>query len=644
MIIEDLPNAEATPAMLFTPWSSFSRRHLLSEADSLGEAQSLFSDGEDKGATGAQSTSSNGMKTMLEGKSYTYYPTQREDTSFTAWDYRITCVLDSLDEWETDGFSSVRAWDDSSTQQFLTDTIKFGGMEVGSIYVGSNGYITIGRSDGSYSPTISRHYNRHRISGVFTDLNPSQGGEIKIKDMTDAAGSGYVLVWWNDVPKYGNNALTYDFQIKIYQSGKITVMYNSIADSRHNIAMGISTSSFPNAYSNVDFLARADGRFSCADTPSLAVAVPVTSRSPTQEFQWRSGFGRHLLAGEDDYEAELNLVGAQSDAGKDGLNLGASSATNPNGFDLTGKKLTYAPLEPVAGDPNTGYAVVCQDDIGTDLPYDTSDGHTVISLRDDDFKEVPLGKTFTFMGTAYDKVYIGSNGYLTFGSGDLSYYSHRYYHYQKPRISGMFYDLNPSGSPNGFISHHQKEDSFVVTFSNIKTYSGNYFNTFQIELFFDTVMNGTTMAQPFTIAWSDVTPSTKRVIVGASAGALYRTTYYSRFRLFDLSAEATVCPVEGGAASGELGVQSAGKPGSRLSEGGIDSLSLESAETGFCPRNVFNVTFQQTMGRTTAQPPPPAAAASDTPAAPTSAGSLVFGRAAPLLAALAGAVALLLAA
>ena len=107
---------------------------------------------------------------------------------------------------------------------------------------------------------------------------------------------------------------------------------------------------------------------------------------------------------------------------------------------------------------------------------------TEISLRDDAFVQISFtnNKKFTFFGTEYNNVYIGSNGYLTFGRGDRMYYSHRYYHFILPRISAMFTNLNPAHPSSGKIHYEQTADSFIVTFTHIKTYSGNYFFTFQV--------------------------------------------------------------------------------------------------------------------------------------------------------------------
>eukprot|EP00976_Prorocentrum_cordatum_P070637 1180003-Prorocentrum_minimum.AAC.3 len=231
----------------------------------------------------------------------------------------------------------------------------------------------------------------------------------------------------------------------------------------------------------------------------------------------------------------------------------ASSGALPNGFDLLGTKLTYAPLAPVAGDPNLGYKVACKDEIGEELPYtvrENSGGapradsgaqradsgalkasnafspvHSDDSSREASFTG---GKTFTFFGTEYTSVWVGSNGYVTFGRGDWMYYSHRYYHYRMPRISGAFYDLNPRSSP-GSITYAQTEQSMVITYTDIKTYSGNYLNTFQVYSLSPSAIGSrcgyilSPLAGEFGYTWADAldagAPLARALATGAAGSA-----------------------------------------------------------------------------------------------------------------------------
>jgi hypothetical protein len=88
-----------------------------------------------------------------------------------------------------------------------------------------------------------------------------------------------------------------------------------------------------------------------------------------------------------------------------------------------------------------------------------------------------------FMAVRYRSFFVGSNGYVTFASGDSSYQESRVGHFNQPRISALFDDLNPSHG--GKVSWKQGPDEVVVTFQEVpKNYSGKR-NSFQIEMFFD---------------------------------------------------------------------------------------------------------------------------------------------------------------
>ena len=114
------------------------------------------------------------------------------------------------------------------------------------------------------------------------------------------------------------------------------------------------------------------------------------------------------------------------------------------------------------------------------LPFDPSGG-TPISLGDDDSQSVSMPFTFDFYGVQHTTAYVGSNGYLTFESGDTTYDESFGNHFNQPRISMLFDDLNPS--VGGSISWKVSGDAFVVTWSDISEYGTSNSNTFQISLF-----------------------------------------------------------------------------------------------------------------------------------------------------------------
>ena len=119
----------------------------------------------------------------------------------------------------------------------------------------------------------------------------------------------------------------------------------------------------------------------------------------------------------------------------------------------------------------------------TELPTDPSGG-TSLSLSDDDYEAVTLsGAQVSIYGTSYSTFYPGSNGYITFGSGDSDYDETLAEHFDLPRISGIYDDLDPAQA--GTVSWKQLADRAVVTWSGVTEHNSSNSNTFQIEMYFD---------------------------------------------------------------------------------------------------------------------------------------------------------------
>jgi hypothetical protein len=118
------------------------------------------------------------------------------------------------------------------------------------------------------------------------------------------------------------------------------------------------------------------------------------------------------------------------------------------------------------------------------LPTDPAGG-TPISLSDDSSQSITLsgGATVSLYGVSYPSFFVGSNGFITFTAGDSDTSETLADHFDLPRISALFDDLNPAAG--GTVSWKQLADRAVVTFDAVPEYSTSNSNTFQIELFFN---------------------------------------------------------------------------------------------------------------------------------------------------------------
>ena len=171
------------------------------------------------------------------------------------------------------------------------------------------------------------------------------------------------------------------------------------------------------------------------------------------------------------------------------------------GIDLEGLGIRLTPT----GNQSPPHWQLCTV-LSGDVWLDTN-GHTTVQLVDDDASLHALPFPFNYAGQTWQDVYIGSNGYLTFGTADATYVETLVAHFDRPRISGFFDDLDPSQGgrvtagtgPNG---------SFVVTWLNVPEYAmPGTSNTIQIVLHPDGVVE---------MSWPSLTATT--AIVGPSAG------------------------------------------------------------------------------------------------------------------------------
>ncbi len=145
--------------------------------------------------------------------------------------------------------------------------------------------------------------------------------------------------------------------------------------------------------------------------------------------------------------------------------------------------LHYMSLTFVPGTSSNYYSVARTANV-SNFPTDPTGG-PALPLTDDSFVKVVLsnGATVSLYGVATNTFFVGSNGYLTFGTNDTAYAESLAAHFSKARIAGLFRDLNPSSG--GSISYKQLGDRAAITFQNVPEYAPINTNSFQFELFFN---------------------------------------------------------------------------------------------------------------------------------------------------------------
>lgn len=139
----------------------------------------------------------------------------------TATTFPSNTYGDTLLELSDDGFAEIPL--DLGAQ------VRLYGQAYDTAYVGSNGYITFTFGDATYTGSLVNHFAIPRISGLFTDFNPTARGVISWRQWEDR-----LAVSFFDVPEY-NSAGEYlpansnNFQIELFFNGVIRITYLGVS-------------------------------------------------------------------------------------------------------------------------------------------------------------------------------------------------------------------------------------------------------------------------------------------------------------------------------------------------------------------------------------------------------------------------------
>ncbi len=173
-----------------------------------------------------------------------------------------------------------------------------------------------------------------------------------------------------------------------------------------------------------------------------------------------------------------------------------------NPFNLLNRGVTFTPS-------NGGYRFAT-----ASATIDTTTiGDRIAGLGDDDTRQLDIPFPFPFYGTEYSKVFVNSDGNLTFGGGDVATSARSLGRLNSglPRIAGLFTDLDPSATGDG-VSVLRSATRLTVTWLRVREYSDFGFGqqqTFQITL---------TPDGAIAFAWTQV--NLAESVVGISPGGL----------------------------------------------------------------------------------------------------------------------------
>ncbi len=250
----------------------------------------------------------------------------------------------------------------------------------------------------------------------------------------------------------------------------------------------------------------------------LAPAFPRQDRviCGTRREQWREELFLHRRSERARSLARKSTARAQvaAPASRDIGNLavigdGDGVVARRNDFNLVSKTIAFLPT----GQGAYRFTV-------SENTYDVgaaSGGNTLAGIQDDDFREVALPFRFPFFGSSYDRVFVNSDGNLTFGSGDNGSGDRSLGRLSAgpSRIAVLFRDLDPTHSSSGIhvLAEPQRAVFSWVAVPEYRDFGTGPLQTFQARLYPDGRIE---------FAYLDV--NTTSAVVGIAPGNLAGTT------------------------------------------------------------------------------------------------------------------------
>eukprot|EP00873_Tetraselmis_striata_P011376 jgi/Tetstr1/431640/TSEL_021170.t1 len=359
--------------------------------------------------------------------------------------------------------------DDASVAVEFTDGFSFAfyGQQYERVFVGSNGYLTFGEGDASYSPSISNHSRLPRISALYTDLTPDAESTISY-----VQAPGEFVVVYSNIKRYGQDGQRSTFAVALRLDGSVTVSFQEVVNDAA-IIVGLGNGGYSQA---ADLSASAPCESSSSQPQPTTQPPATTTQPPTTTAQPPAT------------TAQPPATTAQPPAT---TTQPPATTAQPPATTAQPPATTTQPPQPEQPAPRwemfwpsrpfdlAAYTTLTFDGASNYTPCRTLSDHadgsfphdpataTLLPLGDDDSQLVAFtgGFVFTFFESEYTGVYIGSNGYLTFEAPDTRFAASAKNHHAQPRVSALYADLMTDAQ--SAISYEQLADAFVVTYDNV---------------------------------------------------------------------------------------------------------------------------------------------------------------------------------
>lgn len=261
------------------------------------------------------------------------------------------------------------------------------GSSFTGFYVGSNGYITFTEGDLDYSESLEDHFDTLRVSGLFRDLNPTAGGQVSWRQL-----SNRMAVTWQNVREYGSSSPN-TFQIELFFDGRVRLSWLGMA-ARSGLVGLSDGAGLPPDFQETDL----------SELSGTPPPPPPVTDYLTEQFASTA----------DPFDLQ---------------NKSVMFTPTADGTSYTGslQSITQLPTDP-AGGTDLGL----RDDIWVRVGFSNE-------------------ARVKIFNQSFSTIYVSSNGYITFTRGDSDYSETLAEHFETLRISGLYTDLNATytGSVTG---------------------------------------------------------------------------------------------------------------------------------------------------------------------------------------------------
>lgn len=386
------------------------------------------------------------------------------------------------------------------------DAVELFGVRYDRMFVSSNGHVTFDEGSGSLSDWPEEHFLLPGVAVLRGDLDPRFAGEVIVDEWDDL-----VAVSWVGVPGYGETTGN-TVQIVLRSSGAVELHYELVSSGR-SFLVGLSNGLAGETPAESDFVPGPvagpercddgldndrDWLVDCDDPDCAAECAPARELDcfngldddsdgavdcDDSDCRWEIRCYEELVCDDghddegdgftdcDDVEcwddpacAIPNCVGAwESFAGGEAEDLAGAAIY----FEPTGGAVAWG------ADPFGG---TYSDEPGS------GDETAVLALSDDESAEHRLAVTpeIRFFGRSYDRLFVSSNGYVTFGRGSTSFGYAPQNLFELPCVAALRGDLDPSRG--GTIVVDEYPDRVVVTWDAVPWYSGDRTNSAQLVI------------------------------------------------------------------------------------------------------------------------------------------------------------------